>query len=88
MKKASYIAAPPGQVYWRRQVCPHIGAKVLLKTIGGTCVVGSWYGPYGESFVAWSPMPKDGDPPTDIRAAAWLVRLRFAIKLIFSPTRA
>lgn len=82
---ATHVAASPGQVYWRPEVCPHRGAKVLLRTIGGTCVVGQWYGALGESFTAWSPMPKTGAPPAAIHEAPLLQRLRFAFNLIFQP---
>jgi hypothetical protein len=34
---------------------PPGGAKVLLLTIGGVCVVGSWDARY---CVAWAPLPK------------------------------
>lgn len=57
-KSREYVAAPPGDLYWRYEVCPHRGAKVLLKTVGGTCVEGHWYGDYGYAFVAWCPLPK------------------------------
>lgn len=81
----THLAAPPGQVYWRHEVCPNGGAKVLLRTIGGTCVVGQWYGALGQYFTAWSPMPKDGYPPAVIQHAGLRERLRFAFKLIFQP---
>lgn len=84
-QQREYVAAPPGQVYWRREVCPHKGAKVLLLTIGGICITGTWSGALGQYFVAWSPMPKDGTPPADIREAPLLQRLRFAWNLIFQP---
>jgi len=83
--RPDYIAAPPGQVYWRHEVCPHRGADVLLRTVGGVLVRGRWYGAYGEAFTAWSPMPKDGDPPSSIHGAPLLERLRFAWRLIFNP---
>jgi hypothetical protein len=85
--RPTYIAASRGEVYWRRQVCPHGGAKVLLRTIGGVCVTGNWYGAYGQFFTAWSPMPKDGEPPPDIRAAPFMQRMRFAISLVFQPLK-
>ncbi len=50
-----YVA---GQAYWRYEVPPERGAKCLLLTVGGVCIVGRWYGELGENFVAWSPMPK------------------------------
>lgn len=80
-----YVSAPPGQLYWRREVCPHAGAKVLLLTVGRVCVVGHWYGAYGQYFTAWCPMPKNGEPAPDIRTAPLLERVRFAFKLIFQP---
>lgn len=82
MRHLTYVAAQPGQVYWRKEVCPHKGAKVLLRTIGGVCVTGQWYGELGQYFTAWSPMPKDGEPPQDIRLAPWWVRVRFAVGLV------
>lgn len=81
----THIAARAGQVYWRPEVCPSRGAKVLLRTIGGTCVVGQWYGPLGESFIAWSPMPTDGAPAPRIEDAGLWARIRYAFKLIFNP---
>jgi hypothetical protein len=78
----NYVAAPPGEIYWRREVCPHRGKNVLLKTVGGICVKGHWYGDYGQYFTAWCPMPKDGDPPPGIRNAPLLERIRFAFRLV------
>jgi hypothetical protein len=83
----THIAAPPGDLYWRRERCPHHGAKVLLLTIGGVCIVGQWYGDPGESFVAWCPLQKDGAPPANIREAPLLRRIVFALKLIFQPSK-
>lgn len=87
-RRLTHVAAPPGDLYWRYEKCPHHGAKVLLKTIGGTCTVGTWQGGYGFAFVAWCPLPKDGQPPPDIRKATLWERIRFAIRLIFQPHRA
>jgi hypothetical protein len=82
MTSKTYISAQPGQIYWRHERCPHHGAKVLLLTIGGVCVVGSWYGEPGRYFTAWSPMPKDGAPPPDIRSASLWERVKFAVRLV------
>ena len=82
----THIAAPRGELYWRPEVCPSRGAKVLLRTIGGTCVVGQWYGGYGEAFTDWSPMPKDGAPAPLIEDAGLWARIRYAFKLIFNPS--
>lgn len=87
-QRLTHIAAPPGDLYWRYEKCPHPGAKVLLLTIGRTCTVGQWQGAYGFAFVAWCPLPKDGAPPPRIQDAPLLVRLRFAFQLIFQPHRA
>jgi len=57
-----YLAAPPGEVYWRHEKCPHRGTQVLLKTIGGVLVKGHWYGELNQYFTAWCPMPKDQPP--------------------------
>lgn len=85
-KGPTYIAAPPGELYWRREVCPHRGAKVLLKTIGGVAWMGHWgSGALGEHFTAWCPLPKDGDPPPRIQDAPLADRIRFAFNLIFNP---
>lgn len=78
----THIAAQPGEIYWRHERCPHGGAKVLLLTIGGVCVVGSWYGELGRYFTAWSPMPKTGTPPPDIRRASLWERVKFAVRLV------
>lgn len=84
----TYIAAPPGELYWRHEVCPHKGADVLLLTVGGVLVRGRWYGTYGQHFTAWCPMPKNGAPPADIRRASLWARIVFAFRLIFQPTSA
>jgi hypothetical protein len=85
-KSPDYIAAPPGELYWRKEVCPHRGAKVLLKTIGGVAWIGHWGpGEVGQNFTAWCPLPKDGAPAPRIQDAPLLARIRFAIKLIFQP---
>lgn len=78
----SYIAAKPGQVYWRHEKCPHRSSKVLLLTVGGICVTGSWYGDVGQYFLAWSPMPKTGEPPPDIRSASLWERIKYAVRLV------
>lgn len=57
-----YVAAPPGELYWRHEKCPHRGAKVLLLTIGNVCIVGAWRGEVGDFFRAWCPLPKDEAP--------------------------
>lgn len=80
-----YVAAPPGDLYWRHEKSPHPGAKVLLLTTGNVCVVGAWRGEIGECFVAWCPLPKHGTPGDRIQDAPLLARLRFALKLIFQP---
>lgn len=85
MNHQTHIAAPPGELYWRHEVCPNRGAKVLLRTIGGTCVVGQWYGRYAEAFTAWCPMPKDGVPAPRIQDAPLWSRIVFAFRLIFQP---
>lgn len=54
----TYIAAPPGELYWRFERCPQAGAKVLLLTTGGVCIIGQWQGEPGEFFDAWCPLPK------------------------------
>lgn len=83
----SYVAADPGEVYWRKEKCPHRGADVLLRTVGGILVRGKWYGDLGEAFTAWCPMPKDGLPPAAIHDAPLLARVRFSWNLIFNPRR-
>ena len=85
MSHPGHVSAPPGQLYWRRQVCPFKVAKVLLHTIGGTCVEGHWYGAYGFAFTAWCPLPQDGTPAPSIQEASLRERLRFAWRLIFHP---
>lgn len=55
---STHIAAPAGEVFWRYEIAPDRGAKVLLLTVGGICVTGRWHGALGENFLAWSPMPK------------------------------
>lgn len=78
----THIAAEPGQVYWRHEQCPHLGAKVLLLTVHGICVVGSWYGKPSQYFKAWAPLPKDCPPPPDIRRAPLWERVKFAVRLV------
>lgn len=66
MTHPDHIAAPPGELYWRYDVPRHMGAKMLLRTIGGVAVTGNWYGAYGFAFIAWCPLPAnapvDGTP--------------------------
>jgi hypothetical protein len=81
--KKDYIAAPPGELYWRYEACPHAGSKVLLRTIGGVCISGHWYGAYGEYLTAWCPLPKDGAPQPRIEDATLWERIKFSFKLIF-----
>ncbi len=82
----SYIAAAPGELYWRYEVCPHPGAKVLLLTKGGVAIIDQWgRSELGQYFTAWCPLPKNGRPPADIRMASLWQRLRYAFKLIFNP---
>jgi len=83
-----YIAAPPGDLYWRHEVCPHRGAKVILKTIGGVAWLGHWGNTkYGEHFTAWCPLPKDGAPPPRIQSATLRARIKYAIRLILNPDK-
>ena len=82
-----YVAAPPGEVYWREEVCPHRGSTVLLRTVHGVLIKGVWQGELGQYFDAWSPMPKRGAPQPDVNLAPLRERLRFAFKLIFNPRR-
>ena len=82
MKNKSYIAAPPGELYWRYEVCPHPGAKVLVLSKYGVCTVAHWYGKQGEFLVAWCPLPKTGTPPPDITKAPFWARVRHAIALV------
>ncbi len=53
-----YITGQAGDVYWRYEVPASTDAKVLLLTVGRVAVVGNWYGAYGQSFIAWAPMPR------------------------------
>lgn len=82
----AYIAADPGELYWRYEVCPHPGAKVLILTIGDVAIIDQWgRSELGQYFKAWCPLPKRGSPPPDIRMASLWQRLRFAFYLIFQP---
>ena len=85
--KLTHIAARPDHLYWRNEVCPYKGSKVLLRTIGGVAVVGNWTGDLNEFFVAWCPLPANGTPrPNPAKLPLWQ-RVRFAITLIFKPER-
>lgn len=83
-----YIAAPPGDVYWRHEECPHKGKRVLLRTVGGVAIIGHWYGALGQYLTAWCPLPKDGLPPSSLASAPLWVRIKFAFKIVFQPTSA
>ena len=52
----SYIA---GNATWRYpgagDPLPLGGAKCLLLTVGGVCIIGSWSNPKG--LLAWAPLP-------------------------------
>lgn len=85
--RPTYISAPPGEVYWRHEACPHGGADVLLRTIGGVLVRGRWRGALGQYFTAWCPMPKDTPPPESIHSAPLWDRVKFAFNLIFNPRK-
>lgn len=61
----THVSAPSTEMYWRKEVCPHHGKKVLLRTIGGVCVEGQWYGLLNEYFTGWCPMPA-GDAPSNV----------------------
>lgn len=54
----SYIAGPQNEQYWRYEVPAQRSVKMQLKTVGGVCVVGHWYGELGFAFVAWAPLLK------------------------------
>lgn len=62
MTTIPHVAAPPGDIFWREELPPSTGAKMLLRTIGDVAVIGCWYGALGEAFTAWSPLPKSGRP--------------------------
>lgn len=72
----SYIAAPKHDQHWRFEVPRQKSAKMQLLTIGGTSVVGHWYGALGFAFVAWAPLLKVEEPaqPAD--------RLTEAVELV------
>ena len=57
MTSKGYVA---GEAYYRYPGAgdpkPPEGAKVLLLTKGGVCVLGPWID--GGDYLAWSPMPK------------------------------
>lgn len=55
MTDKGYVAG--GAEAYRYEIAP-LGQKVLLLTTTGTCVVGTWYGPYGKHFWGWAPLPK------------------------------
>lgn len=55
----THIAAPPGELYWRKSLPVSRSAKMLLRTIGGPAAIGNWYGALGEYFTAWCPLPTD-----------------------------
>jgi hypothetical protein len=57
--KTHIAATSPSDVYWRYEKCPHPGAKVLLRTVGGVAVIGQWYGELNQYSVAWAPLPVD-----------------------------
>lgn len=44
-----------GAEKFRYEVAP-LGQKAQLLTIGGVCVVGHWYGKYGQYFWGWAPL--------------------------------
>lgn len=59
MTSKDYIAAEPGQLYWRyTRPTEGGGAKMLLLTIGGIAMTGRWEGEVGQYYVAWCPLPK------------------------------
>lgn len=58
MSTQPHITAPAGEVYWRYEVPTSTDAKVFLLTVGRVAVVGNWQGAYGQSFIAWAPLPK------------------------------
>lgn len=84
-KDLTYIAARPGELYWRNGPCHNLGAKVLLLTIGGVVVVGQWYGKVGSAFTHWCPLPKHGAPQPSIATAPLWARVKFAFQLVFQP---
>lgn len=43
---------------WRYDSTAPRGRKLLLLTIGGVLVQGTWKGDLGEFFLAWQPLPK------------------------------
>lgn len=46
------------EIYWRYTEPNDKTAKMLLLTVGGVLVTGSWHGCLGEFFLAYSPLPK------------------------------
>lgn len=59
MTTIPHLAAPSAEIYWRKSVPPHIGAKMLLRTIGDVAVIGCWTGELGQFYKSWCPLPKD-----------------------------
>lgn len=58
MNSKTHITAETGEIYWRYEVPHSTDAKVLLLTVGRIAVTGQWYGPYGQNFIAWAPLPR------------------------------
>lgn len=47
---------PTSTVSWTFAVPAHQNKKMQLLTIGGICVIGTWYGALGQYFVAHAPL--------------------------------
>ena len=45
-------------VKWNYSIPRNTDSKVHLLTIGMVVTSGSWYGKYGQYFLAWAPLPK------------------------------
>lgn len=46
------------QYQWNYSIPLSTDSKVNLLTVGRIATNGSWYGSYGQFFIAWAPLPK------------------------------
>jgi hypothetical protein len=52
----TYVTAPAPEIRWHYSVPCKPNSKMQLLTVGGTQVIGTWYGKLGEYFLAYAPL--------------------------------
>lgn len=57
-RENTQLEAQGGDAFWRYEEPAPLGEKLLLLTVGGIAVIGTWAMQRGDMYLAWSYLPK------------------------------